>query len=506
MDSENLMENLLKNKIDFPILNYYFNGLSEMEQNEFIEMIRNMDRDKLYKSPIHGVYHSEKVCLFAYLLGKRHQLDEVDMQILTDAAMYHDFKRESDFEDSFHGMVSAEHIEEILPREAVVYSIRVNLLLLKAIIDYHSQKDSRLRCNFEMYELPEEEFSRYEHLAKLLKDADALDRTRFSEKCVAALNPELLRYSESSLLIPLAEEVNEAYNQMIEKNQSDDIPLDMEKGDCFHSIGFDFFRIRSILMHGILSFSEMQKEGLIFPRNFDGGNANRWISVVPATTVKNDDTAFKMFIENGIAFYCPNQIFYYPMEFNKKATAKLKGLPYDKSGYLDERYVFSKIEPSDIISIFVTKEHANKDVRELSYLYNTLYYQRLEDKIVYLLNQMEISSIDEVPTLIEPLARYKKELHKYEIADFMERIMILPELNRTLNTILLDINDIVQNIVHDYYAARLGRSPFRKITVKDVVNYEVSSLYHESEIEIIEGDEELLFVINRESQKKKYKK
>lgn len=502
MGSENLMENLLKNRRDYPLLNYFFNCLSEEEQNDFTNKIRNMKRDKLYKSPIHGIYHSEKVCLFAYLLGRSYQLDDVDMQILTDAAMYHDFMRQSDFEDSFHGMVSADHIEEVLPPEEVVYSIRVNLLLLKAIIDYHSQKDSRLKGNFELYELPEEEFSRYERLAKLLKDADALDRTRFSEKCQAALNPELLRYHESILMIPLAEEVNEAYYQMIEQNQSDDIPLDMEQGDCFHSIGFDFFRIKSILRNGILSFSEMQKAGLSFPRNFDGGNENRWISVVPATTVKNDNTAFEMFIENGIAFYCPNQTFYYPMEFNKKATAKLKGLPYDKSGYLDERYVFEKIKPSDIISIFVTKEYANKDVRELSYLYNTLYYQRLEDKIIYLLNQMDLS-IDNAPDLIEPLARYKKELHQYEVADFMERIKIVPKLKGTLNNILIEINDVIRDVIHTYYVSKLGKSPFRRVIVKEVIEYELQNLYHPSEIEMVEGEEELLFTITRESQKKK---
>ena len=143
MGSENLMENLLKNRRDYPLLNYFFNCLLEEEQNDFTNKIRNMKRDKLYKSPIHGIYHSEKVCLFAYLLGRSYQLDDVDMQILTDAAMYHDFMRQSDFEDSFHGMVSADHIEEVLPPEEVVYSIRVNLLLLKAIIDYHSQKDKR---------------------------------------------------------------------------------------------------------------------------------------------------------------------------------------------------------------------------------------------------------------------------------------------------------------------------------------------------------------------------
>ena len=125
MEQDNLMVDLLNTRIDYPILNYYFINLARVEQEKFKEIIQNMKRGNLYKSPIHGVYHSEKVCLFAFLLGQKFGLDEEDMQILTDAAMYHDFKRQNDCEDTFHGMVSANHIEEKLPLGAV-YSARVN--------------------------------------------------------------------------------------------------------------------------------------------------------------------------------------------------------------------------------------------------------------------------------------------------------------------------------------------------------------------------------------------
>ena len=159
MINMNIMEQLLQNRELYPQLDHYFNQLSQQEQQYFMEKIQNMKREQLYKSPIHGVYHSEKVCLFAYLLAHLYHLDEIDTEIITDAAIYHDFKRNNDFEDSFHGMVSAEHIEEILPLRAV-YSNRVNLLLLKSIIDYHSQSDKRLRTNFLIYDLPYEEMNR----------------------------------------------------------------------------------------------------------------------------------------------------------------------------------------------------------------------------------------------------------------------------------------------------------------------------------------------------------
>ena len=105
--------------------------------------------------------------------------------------------------------------------------------------------------------------------------------------------------------------------------------------------------------------------------------------------------------------------------------------------------------------------------------------------------------------LIEPLARYKKELHQYEVADFMERIKIVPKLKGTLNNILIEINDVIRDVIHTYYVSKLGKSPFRRVTVKEVIEYELQNLYHPSEIEMVEGEEELLFTITRESQKKK---
>ena len=501
MELDNLMEHLLNVRIDYPILNCYFRSLTKEEQEKFYKIIHDMKRKKLYKSPIHGVYHSEKVCLFAFLLGRKLELDEEDMQILTDAAMYHDFKRENDFEDPFHGMVSADHIEEIMPLGAV-YSNRVNLTMLRAIIDFHSQPDRKLRINFDNYELPEASFNRYQRLAYLLKDADALDRTRFSEKCQAALNPEYLHFPESVSMIALAQEVNGAYNKLMERNWSDDIPLEKMNGDCLHSIGFDFFRISSVLENGILSFSEMKKTTMNFPRNFDGGNSSRWISVVPTSFVKDDEQAFGTFIRNGISFFCDNQQLYSPMEFNKKATAIWKGLPYDKSGYLDERYVFEKIDVEAIKSVFVVKEHAIRDVNELSYLYNTLYYGTLESKVIYLLNNMGIRTIDSVPELIEPLARYKKELDDYGAVDIIERIMVAPRMKKVLNAMLKDINAIIQRLIHNYYACMLKRPADSKITVADALEYEISKT--NKKITMVDGPDELLFFID-EPQKQKLK-
>ena len=500
MDWDNIMEQLLENDDKLAELHHHFGKLTKEQQLYLKNRIHTMKREVLYKSPIHGKFHSEKVCLFAYLLGCNLGLDSVDLQIITDAAMYHDFKRENDFEDSFHGMVSASHIEEILPHEAV-YSDTVNLSLLKAIIDYHSQADSRIKTNFWVYDLPEESFERYEKLAKLLKDADALDRKRFSEKCQAALRPEFLRYDYAKELIPLAEEINQAYYQIIGQHQSNDIPLEKEIGCCFHSIGFDFFRIDSVLENGVLSFSEMKKLGLAFPRNFDGGNADRWISVVPSDLIVKNADAFRNFIKNGIVFLCDSQELYHPLDNNRKSEAILKGLPFDKSGYADERYVLSKIDPNEIVSVFMVREHALKDVCELSYLYNSLYYETLAGKVKYLLNKMGISSIEQVPQLILPMENYKKQTEAYQSLDWNQKSQNAHLMNEILSPILEQINEVIAQLMHEYYAIELKKNSNDLITVADVMAYELSKSGHS--IQMIDGAEELVFIIDAPQKQKK---
>lgn len=499
MPLNNIMEKLIENQEQYPQLNHYWGQLKEEQQEYFLKKIQDIKKDQLYKSPIHGLYHSEKVALFAYLLACKHNLNQEDTQIIMDAAIYHDFKRANDFEDSFHGMVSADHIEEVVPLEAV-YSIRVNLLLLKSIIDYHSQPDHKLKLNFELYDLEEKEWQRYHILAHMLKDADDLDRKRFGDKSQAALNKDLLRIEESKSMIDLATEINQAYYQILAQNQTKKIPLKQEIGDCFHSIGFDFFRLSSVLKNGILSYSEMAKLGLSFPRNFDGGNASRWISVVPVDCLKENETAFKTFIKNGITFMCDNQIFYKPVNYNNRSMAILDGLPFDKSGYSDERYVLEKIEPESILTIFVTKEHENKDVSELSYLYNSLHYESLENKVNYLLNQMGITSIKEVSSLLEPLSKYKQVLKEYEKIELVARNDLSKQLISTLNPILCEINSVIQKLIHNYYATLLNRSIEETVCVKDVLLYELAKT--KTEVTMIDGMEELVLVISNSKTKK----
>ena len=53
-----------------------------------------------------------------------------------------------------------------------------------------------------------------------------------------------------------------------------------------------------------LSQEEMKKRQLKVPRNFAGGNFDRWISVVDIRLLKLSATASQEFVERGVTFVC----------------------------------------------------------------------------------------------------------------------------------------------------------------------------------------------------------
>ena len=371
-----------------------------------------------------------------------------------------------------------------------------NLLILQAIVDYHSVNDNRIKLIFDNYEIEERFYERYTRLAKILKDADALDRKRFAEKCNAALNPEFLRFSKSKELITLSEEINRLYYTYMEQQNISIDELEYTNSDCLHSIGFDYFRIGSILKNGILSFKKMRDCGINFPKNFDGGNGNRWISVVPTNMINKNGDAFKNFIKGGITFLSQNQKLYKPMEYNRKFEAIEKGLPYDKSGYIDEMYAFLEILNQDIVAIIVTKEYANKDVREMEYLYNSLDFDTLKTKIAYIFENIGYTELESNYELCDLLNEYKNELNKYMKLSIDEKNELERDMPRILNPILVKINKIIGDLIHDYYANKLEKKQEDRVSVMEVVNYELVN--NHLGVSLLNCDEEIICVINHE--------
>lgn len=155
------------------------------------EAYDRLDHDALYHSRVHGSGHIHRVMLFAGLLAWREGLGDEDTRQLLRAASYHDVGRTFDGYDLDHGARSAERLAELTGQTGEA------LCELKAAVTAHSRPDAQLEDivrSFHPADLPHAL-----ELAKLLKDADNLDRVRLGD-----LKPRFLRHESARALVPFA--------------------------------------------------------------------------------------------------------------------------------------------------------------------------------------------------------------------------------------------------------------------------------------------------------------
>ena len=215
---------------NFPVLDEVFHSLTEDEVSELINILSKVNHKTLYKGLVHGQYHSEKVLMYVYLLCKERGVVEPYRQIMFDAALYHDIGRIDDREEPLHGYASARKILNVVGNNSI-YEDKYNQLLIRSIVDSHSQKDSNSTNTFYNYvydlDLQDnvEELKEIEplfiELDKILKDSDALDRKRFGDAGFESLNPRYLRILESHDLIGFAEELNAFYYELMKAEYKD---------------------------------------------------------------------------------------------------------------------------------------------------------------------------------------------------------------------------------------------------------------------------------------------
>ena len=105
------MENILNSLLDSGLINDYLHA----DDLKYLKVVvKNIQKNYLYSSHFHGLYHSEKVLLFALVIAKSLDLNELEKEILIDAAIYHDCGRGDDNEDTIHGYSSAIKIGKIV--------------------------------------------------------------------------------------------------------------------------------------------------------------------------------------------------------------------------------------------------------------------------------------------------------------------------------------------------------------------------------------------------------
>lgn len=174
---------MLKNWNLWPIFEYY---------------VKELKTECLYQSHIHGIGHIERVLLFGGLIAMQNQCDEADTRLLLTACSYHDIGRLDDSLDDDHGRRSSEKLIDVvtLPPE--------DMAIVQAAIYAHSIDDSKMESVISLFGITDR--PRALKIARMLKDADALDRVR-----VYDLDPKYLRFPCSVQYVDFAYTLYKCY-------------------------------------------------------------------------------------------------------------------------------------------------------------------------------------------------------------------------------------------------------------------------------------------------------
>lgn len=147
----------------------------------------------------HGAEHVQRVMLFSLYLGRN--LSEDDINLLITAAKYHDV---GVYRGHYgHAAASAQEALNILKTKLS----QADVNKIAALIECHEIEDEQASfiSVFNKYCVPEEEYQQLLLLVSILKDADALDRTRFRNN----LDTRYLRNSESFDLVKTSYQIQE---------------------------------------------------------------------------------------------------------------------------------------------------------------------------------------------------------------------------------------------------------------------------------------------------------
>lgn len=162
------------------------------------------------KLKIHGKRHTNDVLLYTTLIGNSVMQSRHDVDLLMMAAKYHDSGRKTDTNDE-HAKAGAEIAREKLKGKYTDEDIAI----ISTIIEFHEVPRDLVEAD-QVFEyiastngISKEQMPKVRQMAEILKDADALDRTRFITR--ARLDPKYLKFDFSKRLIKFSSLLQETY-------------------------------------------------------------------------------------------------------------------------------------------------------------------------------------------------------------------------------------------------------------------------------------------------------
>ena len=184
-----------------------------LSQNSLSKIIVNLENEMQKERvnadlKVHGQRHISDVILFSGIIGSKVLIGPEDLRLLLLSAKYHDVGRTIDGYQE-HAKASSKVAENRLQNLCSFKEIAI----IKTAIEFHeierNTSDDVFKTIALQNGLEESDLIRTRQIAEILKDADALDRTRFITD--ARINTKLLKYPISKRLVRFASVLNENY-------------------------------------------------------------------------------------------------------------------------------------------------------------------------------------------------------------------------------------------------------------------------------------------------------
>ena len=205
---------------DFQKLNNQLDIKVNMTDSAFQKIFDKISNGDLYKKEFflssfqHNIYHIQRVMFFSQIIAQNEGISENDLKLLLLASALHDSGKTRDRKDFEHGKNGAE-IAKVYLQKNINSISEEDIKIIQIAIEYHTVRE---KINFteliklcQKYSVSMLNFERIKMISLILKDADALDRTRFDKE--DSLNIGLLRTktAQNRLLIDLAKKVNQEF-------------------------------------------------------------------------------------------------------------------------------------------------------------------------------------------------------------------------------------------------------------------------------------------------------
>lgn len=233
-----LQEN--NNKLDMKV---------DMNSSTFQKILDMISNSELYKKEFftssfqHNIYHIQRVMLFSQIIAQNEGISKKNFTLLLLAAALHDSGRTRDRKDFEHGKNSAEIAKKYIQNNINSIS-EEDVKIIQIAIEYHTtQEKEKGRINItelkelcQKYNVSMANLERIEIISSILKDADALDRTRFDTQ--NTLNTDSLRTNtaRNKFLIDFAKKVNqELARTILNSNYNYD---NLVENDTVKTLGF----------------------------------------------------------------------------------------------------------------------------------------------------------------------------------------------------------------------------------------------------------------------------